>query len=160
MTAAEAIKEKFNSVIVSAGSCAGQDFITIKKEALIEVSLYLKNNMNFEFLSDLTCVDYKGYPGWEHAHRFEMVYQFYSYERKERMRIKVPVEETSPWVESLTGLWQAANWYEREVYDMYGINFSGHPDLRRILMYDEFIGHPLRKDYPLKGRQPRISHED
>lgn len=160
MTAADIIKEKFNGIIISASSFAGQDFITIKKEALIEISLYLKNNLNFEFLSDLTCIDYKGYPGRREGARFEMVYQFYSHERNERIRIKAPVEETSPSIDSLTGLWQAANWYEREVYDMYGINFSGHPDLRRILMYDEFIGHPLRKDYPLKARQPRISHED
>lgn len=160
MKAAESLKEKFSDKIISHASIAGQEFITAKKEALKDMAVFLRDELYFDFLSDLTCVDYKGYPGRENTPRFETVYHFYSHKTKERISLKFPIEETSPNIDSLTGLWLAANWYEREVYDMYGIHFTGHPDLRRILMYEEFKGHPLRKDYPLKARQPRIPHED
>jgi len=98
---------------------------------------------------------------WQRAvsddeYRFEVVYHFYSSRHHHRLRVKVPLGAADPVVESLTGLWKGANWYEREVWDMFGIRFTGHPDLRRILMYDEFIGHPLRKDYPINKRQPLI----
>ena len=88
--------------------------------------------------------------------RFEVVYHFFSLPLKSRIRVKVPVEESDPMVASLTPLWASANWFEREVWDMYGIRFRGHPDLKRILMYEEFVGHPLRKDYPVNKRQPLI----
>ncbi len=156
MSAIEKLKSNFPQSIIAIGNSAGQDYVLIKSEDLKKIALFLKNELGFEFLMDLTCVDYKGYPGREEKHRFEMAYQFYSFNNKERVRLKVPVEESSPSVASLASLWLSADWYEREVYDMYGIHFSGHPDLRRILMYEEFQGHPLRKDYPLKGRQPRI----
>ena len=90
------------------------------------------------------------------AARFEVVYHFFSLPLKRRIRLKVPVEESRPEVESVTSLWATANWFEREVWDMYGIRFRGHPDLKRILMYPEFVGHPLRKDYPVNRRQPLI----
>lgn len=88
--------------------------------------------------------------------RFELVIHFFSLPLKHRIRIKVPVEETQAEMDSLTGLWPAANWFEREVWDMFGIRFKGHPFLKRILMYEEFSGHPLRKDYPVNQRQPLI----
>lgn len=88
--------------------------------------------------------------------RFELVIHFFSLPLKQRIRIKVPVEEAQAEVDSLTGLWPAANWFEREVWDMFGIRFRGHPKLKRILMYEEFSGHPLRKDYPVNQRQPLI----
>jgi NADH-quinone oxidoreductase subunit C len=88
--------------------------------------------------------------------RFVVVYHFFSQPLKHRLRVEVPIEETDPEVDSLTPLWAAADWLEREVWDMFGIRFRGHPDLRRILMYDEFVGHPLRKDYPVNKRQPLI----
>lgn len=156
----EILKEKFGSKAELKKSSCSQDWIYCDKEILTQLASWLKDELKFAFLIDLTCVDYKGYPGKETSPRFEMVYQFYSHETKERVGVKVPLEETSPNVASLTSLWKAADWYEREVYDMYGIHFSGHNDLRRILMYEEFKGHPLRKDYPLKARQPRIPHED
>ena len=88
--------------------------------------------------------------------RFEVVYHFYSSVHHHRLRVKVPVPSSDAAVASLTGLWASANWYEREAWDMFGIRFTGHPDLRRILMYEAFQGHPLRKDYPATKRQPLI----
>jgi len=85
-----------------------------------------------------------------------VVYQLLSIPNRSRLTIKVPVSEDSPEVASATSLWSGASFLEREVWDMFGIRFSGHPDLRRILMYEEFVGHPLRKDYPVQGKQPRI----
>jgi NADH-quinone oxidoreductase subunit C len=88
--------------------------------------------------------------------RFAVVVHFYSTTHKHRLRLVVPVEEGTPQVDSLTELWPGANWLEREAWDMFGIEFRGHPDLRRILMYEEFEGFPLRKDYPVNKRQPLI----
>ncbi len=88
--------------------------------------------------------------------RFELVYHFFSLPLKHRLRIKVPVEESGAEVDSLTPMWASSNWFEREVWDMFGVRFRGHPNLKRILMYQEFQGHPLRKDYPVNKRQPLI----
>ena len=97
------------------------------------------------------------WPGPPQGARFAVIYHFYSMAEKHRLRLSVPIaDETSPEVDSLTSLWPGANWLEREVWDMFGIGFRGHPDLKRILMYEEFEGHPLRKDYPVKKRQPLI----
>ncbi len=104
-------------------------------------------------------IDPKG-ETWERPYgdpfRFEVVYHFYSLSKNHRVRIKVPLEEKHPEVDSLVSLWASADWFEREVWDMYGITFKGHPNLKRILMYKEFVGHPLRKDYPVNKRQPLI----
>ena len=94
-----------------------------------------------------------GSPG---AARFVVVYHFYSLALKHRLRVEVPVPEADPEVDSLSGLWAGADWLEREVWDMFGIRFRGHGNLKRILMYDGFVGHPLRKDYPVNKRQPLI----
>jgi len=88
--------------------------------------------------------------------RFEVVYHFYSSPHNHRLRVKVPLTAADPAIDSLTGLWHSANWFEREVWDMFGIRFAGHPNLKRLLMYEEFQGHPLRKDYPIRKRQPLI----
>jgi len=88
--------------------------------------------------------------------RFEVVYHLYSLSLNHRLRLKVPVTEADPVVDSVTSLWQSANWFEREVWDMFGIRFTGHPNLKRILMYESFQGHALRKDYPVNKRQPII----
>jgi NADH-quinone oxidoreductase subunit C len=88
--------------------------------------------------------------------RFAIVYHFFSLSLKHRLRVEVPVEEDDPEVDSLTSLWAGADWLEREVWDMFGIRFRGHPNLTRILMYEEFVGHPLRKDYAVNKRQPLI----
>ena len=89
-------------------------------------------------------------------YRFEVVYHLYSSQHNHRLRLKVPLRAADPSVDSLTGLWAAANWFEREVWDLFGITFTGHPNLKRILLYASFEGHPLRKDYPVNKRQPLI----
>jgi NADH-quinone oxidoreductase subunit C len=113
-------------------------------------------DLGFDMLMDLTAVDYLKYPGREDGPRFDVVYHLYSVTHNHRVRLKVPVEQDAPTVPTATALWPIANWLEREVWDMYGIRFDGHPDLRRLLLYEEFVGHPLRKDYPMERRQPLI----
>jgi len=123
-------------------------------ENLKEVMSFLRNepSCSFEMLIDVTCVDWLD----SEDMRFEVVYQLMSMTHTSRICIKVRVPENNPSVASVRDIWASANFLEREVYDMYGIIFEGHGDLRRILMYDEFVGFPLRKDYPLRGKQPRV----
>ena len=92
--------------------------------------------------------------------RFEVVYHLYSLSKNHRLRVKIPVAGEDPVVDSLTPLWKGANWLEREVWDMFGIRFRGHPDLRRILLYEQFEGYPLRKDYPVNYRQPLVKERE
>jgi NADH-quinone oxidoreductase subunit C len=112
--------------------------------------------LGFDVLVDLTAVDYLKYPGREDGPRFEVVYHLYSLRHNHRLRVKVRVEEDDAVVPTAVGLWPIANWLEREVWDMFGVRFAGHPDPRRLLMYEQFVGHPLRKDYPINRRQPLI----
>jgi NADH-quinone oxidoreductase subunit C len=130
----------------------GDATAVIRPEFLTKIMDFLKNDSRllFNVLMDMTAVDYP-----ERKPRFDVVYHLLSLRFNRRLRIKLKVEEGKP-VDSLTPLWGCANWLEREVWDMFGIPFAGHPNLKRILMYDEFEGHPLRKDYPIKKRQPRI----
>lgn len=108
--------------------------------------------LNFEMLVDITAVDWMD----ERPERFEVVYQLLAISQKRRLTVTVAVGEDRPEVDSVVSLWQGALFMEREVWDMFGISFAGHPDLRRVLMYEEFVGHPLRKDYPIQGKQPRV----
>ena len=103
----------------------------------------------------ITAVDYLG-----QTPRFAVVYHLNSLALHHRLRVKIRVPEDEPWVHSLVDLWKSANWLERECWDMFGIRFVGHPDPRRILMYEEFVGHPLRKDYPVDKRQPLTPERD
>lgn len=122
--------------------------IRIKPEDLKAVI----TKLNFNMLISVTAVDFLD----TRDQRFDMIYHLLNLDTLERLRIKAAVSKDKPEIDSLTEFYQSANFMEREVWDMYGIKFSGHPDLRRILMYPEFKGHPLRKDYPLQGKQPRI----
>lgn len=134
----------------------GDPLVIIKKEGLKSIAAALKNDPEFQFnmLMDLTAVDYLH---WEEKEfRFEVIYNFYSLLKNHRLFIKALVKETEPEIDSVTSFWPSANWYEREVWDMFGIRFKGHPNLKRLLMYEEFKGHPLRKDYPYNKRQPLI----
>jgi NADH-quinone oxidoreductase subunit C len=126
----------------------------VPRERLVEVLRVLKEQGGFALLAELGGVDYLGYPGATRA-RFEVHYVLLNLETTERLVVKAGVDEPDPTLPSVVGLWPGADWMEREVYDMYGIKFIGHPDLRRILMPEEFTAFPLRKDYPLRGRGER-----
>jgi NADH-quinone oxidoreductase subunit C len=160
MTPLQIVQEKFGSDIVEAHAFRGDETVVIRPASLQVVAKFLKDTpeLDFDYLMDLCGVDYLFYAGGriQKPARFEVVYHFYSLKKNHRLRLKVQVDEENPEVDTLTNLWASANWYEREVWDMFGIKFKGHPDLRRILMYDEFKGHALRKDYPFNKRQPLI----
>lgn len=131
---------------------------------LIELLTVLKDKCGFNLLSELGGVDYLGYPDRTGA-RFEVHYVLRNLETSEWLVVKTGVDDPEPTVPSAVPLWMGADWMEREVFDMYGIKFAGHPDLRRILMPDEFTAYPLRKDYPLRGRGerhnfPRLTREE
>ncbi len=146
------LQEKFGSEISKTDLQFGDDIIHIKKEALIPIVNFLRQApYEFTMLLDLTCVDYLG-----EEDRFEMVYHLFSLKNNLRLIIKTRLKESDLKIDSLTSVWKNANWLEREVYDMFGVEFEGHPYLKRIFMYDGFEGFPLRKDYPLRKRQPRL----
>ncbi|HEY3321594.1 MAG TPA: NADH-quinone oxidoreductase subunit C [Planctomycetota bacterium] len=138
----------------------GQTIVRIKPGANTQILRFLRDDpaAKFEMLTDVTCVDSLRLPAdmlADYSERFAVVYQLTSLTHSARLRVKACVPEDPCEIDSVTGLWEAANWGEREVFDMYGIVFRGHPDLKRILMPDNYEGHPLRKDYPLKGRGER-----
>jgi len=147
------------AALVETGSYVGDEIAVVQRDALLDVMHLLRDHpeLRMNLLSDVTCVDYLG-----QEPRFEVVYHLYSIPLKHRLRVKVRVGEAAEdcWVPSVANLWYAANWGEREAWDMYGVRFEGHPDPRRILMYEEFVGHPLRKDYPQNARQPLIRRPD
>ena len=145
----EKIKEKFPQAIEETAFFRDEHTITLKREHLLEIAQFLKEEpeYSFNFLSDLCGVDYNG-----KEPRFEVVYHLYSITHAHRLRIKVSLTESDPTIPSVVSLWKTADWHERECYDLLGITFSGHPDLRRILTPDGFKEYPLRKDFPLKGR--------
>jgi NADH-quinone oxidoreductase subunit C len=126
----------------------GETTVVVPQENLLRVGSYLATepSLRFSFLSDLTTVD-----RFPMEPRFELNYQLLSLDRRERLRLKVRVPGSVASVPSVTSIWPTANWHEREGFDLFGIRFQGHPDLRRILMPDEWEGHPLRKDYPVEG---------
>ena len=126
--------------------------IRLDRAKVFEILSILKSELKFSFLVDITVVDWLD----SKPDRFEVVYHLLSLQTFYRLRVKAWIPESDPQVASVAGLWAGANFMEREAWDMYGVVFKGHPDLRRILMYDEFKGHPLRKDYPIQGKQPRV----
>ena len=136
----------------------GDHTAVVASDGIVDALSYCKDDseLRFDMLMDLTAVDYLKFPGREDGPRFDVVYHLYSVPHNHRVRLKVPVEQDEASVPTATGLWPIANWFEREVWDMFGIRFEGHPDLRRLLMYEEFVGHPLRKDYSIERRQPLI----
>jgi NADH-quinone oxidoreductase subunit C len=150
----DAIKEKLGGKALAVLRAQGDDVLMLEAAGLRDSFRSLKEDprFQFDFLSDITAVDY-----WKKREpRFELVYQLVSLPRQARLRVRVPISESEPEVDSLTPLWPGANFLEREVWDLFGIRFKDHPDLRRILLYDEFQGHPLRKDYPVNQTQPRV----
>lgn len=146
--------EKFPSEVTSHHAHHGDETAVVKGARLVEICTFLRDDpaTAFEMLTDLTAVDYLG----QKEPRFEVVLHLYSLSKNHRLRVKVELPEEAPEVPSVLSVWKSANWMEREAFDLYGIQFLGHPDLRRILLYPEFEGHPLRKDYDTEKRQPRI----
>ncbi len=146
------LKENFPEDVLDACQPQGDATAAIRPQSLVRIVDFLKKEprLQFDVLVDITAVDFA-----ERNPRFDVVYHLLSLSFNRRLRIKTAVADGEP-VDSLTPFWGAANWLEREVWDMFGIRFAGHPDLKRILMYEEFQGHPLRKDYPIQKRQPRI----
>ncbi len=131
----------------------GQTRVVVPQASVFEALTFLKNDCGFDMLVDITCVDYLHYR--DAIDRFGLVYLLLNTRTGQRLTIRVMLNEPSLSVPSVVPLWEGANWLEREVWDMFGIHFDGHPDLRRILMPEEFTAHPLRKDYPLQGRGER-----
>jgi NADH-quinone oxidoreductase subunit C len=164
MTPLQQVQEKFKSDIIETHDFRGDETALVRPAALKTIAKFLKDapELDFNMLMDLTAVDYLFFAGGriQKDHRFEVVYHFYSLTKNHRLRLKVPVQEEHAEVDTLTDLWASANWYEREVWDMFGIKFKGHPNLKRILMYEEFKGHALRKDYPFNKRQPLIGPQN
>lgn len=131
----------------------GQTRLVVPRDRLAEVQRFLRESCQFDLLVDVTCVDYLNYRGARE--RFGLVYLLAATATNERLTLRVFLSEPDLAVPSAVPIWEGANWLEREVWDMFGIRFDGHPDLRRILLPDEFVAHPLRKDYPLQGRGER-----
>ena len=182
----ELVSNRFPNAVVGSHDFRGNETVILDKTHLLEVTRFLKEDsaLQMSFLMDLTAVDYLTFgkrprpaffassgvgvrpatqipddtpwPGPPSKARFAVVYHFFSMVHKHRLRVVVPVDESDAKLDSLTSLWASADWLEREVWDMYGIQFQGHPELKRILMYEQFEGHPLRKDYPVNKRQPLI----
>ena len=140
------LSEALAPFALSSSERLGELTVVIAPERLIETCRFLKHDLQFERLSTVTAVD--RYPS---APRFEVVYHLQSIARRERLRLKCRLAGDNPEIDSATEVWRSANWYEREVFDMFGVRFRNHPDPRRILMPDDWEGHPLRKDYPIAG---------
>jgi NADH-quinone oxidoreductase subunit C len=154
MTLAKALQEKFPQGVTAVEEFRGEVTVVVERKALLEVAKYLRDTDGYEFnlLSDLCGIDYL-----PQIPRFAISYIVYSLSNNQTLRLKVFVPETEPSAPSLTGIYPSANWPEREVYDMFGISFDGHPDLRRILMPFDWTGYPLRKDYPLGYEEVEFS---
>jgi NADH-quinone oxidoreductase subunit C len=131
----------------------GHVWLHVKPSNLVAVAKMLRDDFVFDFLSSATASDY--YP--QISPRFHVVYQLYSNLHNIRIGLRVPVEGSDPSLPTLEEVWAVANWHEREMYDMFGINFIGHSDLRRILMPHDWEGHPLRKDYPVGYEEPQFT---
>lgn len=145
------LRESFSGAVLDVAEFRGETTVTVKKEDVVAICSFLKQDLGYNFLSDLCGVDYLG-----QTPRFMVVYNLYNIATKDRLRLKVPVEESSPRVDTVSGVWATADWHERECWDLMGIVFNNHPDPRRILMPADWVGHPLRKDYPVQGpdREP------
>jgi NADH-quinone oxidoreductase subunit C len=149
ISAAEMVRTKFPQAVVETAQFHGEQTIVLLPEHLVTVCTRLKKQLEYTFLSSVTAVDWL-----ERVPRYDVVYHLLSIPRLSELRLKVRVGnrgEEHPSVPTVSGVWPGANWYEREVYDLFGITFAGHPDLRRILMPIDWTTHPLRKDYPLTG---------
>ncbi len=150
------LKEKFGDAVLETHSHLGDDTAVVDAKRWKEICAFLRNDpqMDMNLIVDLCGVDFP-----DREPRFEVVLHVYSIPKRHRLRLKARVgdaEGDGAEIDSVTDVWPGANWYERETFDLMGVTFKNHPDLRRILMYPEFVGHPLRKDYPKEKRQPLV----
>ena len=147
------VREEFQKGVLASHSDVGDDTLVVDRSTVVAICRFLKQEpgLHYNLFLDLTVVDLL-----PQTPRFEVVIHLYSIPHKHRLRIKVALEEDDPSMDTLTGVWRGTDWFEREAWDMYGIVFRGHPNLKRVLLYEEFEGHPLRKDYPHDLRQPLI----
>jgi len=147
------IQEQFGGAVVQTRFFRGEKTIVVKKDNIVGICRLLRDNAttNYNYLSDITAFDRLDV--MEDEPRFEVIYNLYSMGTFQRLRLKAQVDEDDPAIDTVESVWPNANWVEREVYDMFGITFNNHSDLRRILMPDDWIGHPLRKDFPLGGEE-------
>jgi NADH-quinone oxidoreductase subunit C len=152
------LRTRFGAAVVETHAHRGDHTAVVERAAVVDVLRFCRDetDLGFDMLSDLTAVDFLKFPGREDGPRFEVVYHLYSLAHNHRVRLKIRVDEDEAVVPTAVSVWPIANWLEREVWDMFGIRFEDHPDPRRLLMYEEFVGHPLRKDYPINRRQPLI----
>ena len=144
-----ALEGKFS--ILSKREFRGETALTVKREDIAEICRFCKESLGFDYLIDVASVDNFG-----EEPRFEVVYELSSIATNEHLRLKLAISEDEPHVATVSGIWPTANWHEREIFDMMGISFTGHPDLRRILMWDGYPYYPLRKDFPLGGKPSEV----
>jgi NADH-quinone oxidoreductase subunit C len=152
------LREKFGDAVLETHSQHGDDTAVVRPDRWKDICVFLRNDpqMSFDMMVDLCGVDYQ-----HREPRFEVVLHLYSIARRHRVRLKArigDVEGDGAEIESVSDIWPGVNWFEREAFDLVGVTFKGHPDLRRILMYPEFEGHPLRKDYPAQKTQPLVPY--
>ena len=140
------LRENFSGMIENIYQSSGDTYILIKNGSLLNIARYLKENLHYVYLSDVFGID-----RYTSEERFEVAYNLLSLRHQQRLFLKVRCEEEDPSLDSVTSIWKAANWFEREVFDMFGIYFRNHPDLRRIYMPEDFEYYPLRKEFPLLG---------
>lgn len=151
---AREVKERFGERVLETSTYLGQSFIVVKPDAAIPLIEFLKLEADYDYMVDITAVDWP-----KRAERFDLVYILYSFSRNDRVRVKTQIADGYK-PQSAVGVHLTANWLEREVFDMFGIEFEGHPDLRRILLPDEWQGHPLRKDYSILKQDDRWVQEN
>ncbi|WP_309714626.1 NADH-quinone oxidoreductase subunit C [Armatimonas sp.] len=151
------VEAGYGTEIVASKRFRVQDFLTVRKERIVGLLTVLRDHtaLEYKLVSDIFGVDLLGF---ETEPRFEVVYSLYSLKTYQRIVVKAQVSEDDPTIDTTSGVWLAAEWPEREIYDMLGISFNHHADLRRILMPDDWVGHPLRKDFPLGGEEVEFSH--
>ena len=149
-TYVDALRSKNADWVAEVIEAHGELSVVVPRKAISEACIFLKKEQQFDLLADLCGAD----RGPEEDPRFVVNYHLFSTKHHNRIRLKVRVSEDDPHIETVTGVWRTANWHERETFDLLGIIFEGHPDLRRILLPSDFDGHALRKDYPLRGYEP------
>jgi len=158
--ALELFQARFGAAVLKTGTQHGDEWALVDGAHIVEMATFLKNDpaLDMKLLADLTAVDYREYDpqrllALDAPDRFEVVYQFASVTLHHRLRLKIRTGGAQPSVPSITAVYRTADWWERLAWDLVGVSFAGHPDLRRIMMWEGFVGHPLRKDYPIHHRQ-------